>query len=115
MTVRKYLCVAVAVLLPAAVLIAAGSITAVQFSEPILAAGKAIAPGQYVLRWKTSGPDAIVKFEKNGTTVAEVRAKLAERERESPYDGVLAAKNASGELVLKEVRMRGKKQVLVFE
>lgn len=115
MTVKKQLCLAFAILLPAAMLLAAGGITSVRFSEPILVAGKAITPGQYMLRWKTASPEAVVKFERNGTTVAEVHARLVERENESLHDSILAAKNASGELVLKEVRMRGKKQVIVFE
>jgi len=115
MTLRKQLCVALAILLPALPLAAAGGSTSVNFSQPILAAGKALAPGQYLLRWKSSSPEAIVKFEKNGTIVAEVNAKVIEREKESPHDSILAGTNASGELVLREVRLRGKKQVLVFE
>lgn len=115
MTLRKQLCVALAILLPALPLAAAGGLTSVNFSQPILAAGKAIAPGHYLLRWKSSSPEAIVKFEKQGTIVAEVKAKVIERDKESLYDSVLVGTNASGELVLREVRMRGKKQVLLFE
>lgn len=115
MKIRKRLCIALAIVLPAAALIAASGITAVQFSEPVVVAGKAIAPGQYMLRWKTSSPETIVAFDRKGTIVTEARARLVEREKESPHDSTLAVRNAAGELVLKEVRMRGRRQVLVFD
>ncbi|MBM3790274.1 MAG: DUF2911 domain-containing protein [Acidobacteria bacterium] len=95
--------------------LAASGSTKVNFSKDTLVAGKNITAGDYTVRWKSSSPEAMVTFSNRQGVAAEVQAKLVERDTASYYDSVLAAPNAKGELVLKEIRFRGKKYVLVFE
>jgi hypothetical protein len=104
----------VVVLLASQAMFAAGGILEITLSDPVLLAGKQLGPGDYLVRWKTSSPEATVRLETRGTVVAELTARVEERDQAADRDTVLTAKNAAGELVLKEIRIRGKKQVLVF-
>ncbi len=77
--------------------------------------GKSVGPGPCQISWATHSPEANVSFVVNGRVVAQTRGKFVERDEKSNYDGLVTAKDGSGNDVLKEVHFAGKKTVLVLD
>jgi hypothetical protein len=116
MSIRVLSSVFLAVLLVASLLAAAsGGSVELSLSKPAFLAGKPLEAGKYLVRWKSQSPEAVVKFESHGTVVAEVNARIEERNPAPMYDTIVTVKNAAGALAVKEIWMAGKKQVLVFD
>jgi ABC-type thiamine transport system substrate-binding protein len=94
---------------------ASQGMVSLRFSTPTLVAGKSIDPGEYLVRWRSTSSQATVAFVLLGEVVAQVNARIEDRQQASARDAIVAIKSESGQLTLKEIRIRGKKQVLVFE
>jgi hypothetical protein len=114
MTMRK----AMAFLVMAGVLAAApamasgkGSIR-VDVNSDTAVAGQKLPAGTYTISWKSEGEATKVVF-KSGRTKIEAQAKLEQRESASAYDAVVS-RGANGSKAVAEVRVEGKKDVLVF-
>ena len=116
-SIKKYSSILmIALLVAAPMAFAAGGTVSLKFSSPVIVAGNTVDQGDYLVRWKSSSPEATVAFEKkNGAVVAAVNARLVERDQAARVDSVLVTTGPNGERILKEIRIRGKKQVLVFE
>jgi hypothetical protein len=94
---------------------ASHGMVSLRFSAPTLVVGKSIDPGEYLVYWKSASAQATVTFEKLGEVVAQVSARIEVRQKASTCDAIVAIRGESGQLTLKEIRIQGKKQVLVFE
>ncbi|MCL4817962.1 MAG: DUF2911 domain-containing protein [Vicinamibacteria bacterium] len=76
-------------------------------------AGQKLPAGTYTISWKSEGETTKVVF-KSGRTKIEAQAKLEQREAASDYDAVVS-RGANGSKAVAEVRVEGKKDVLVFD
>jgi hypothetical protein len=94
--------------------------TKLKIDEPALLAGTEIAPGIYDVSWESDGSKVTVKFvrdinfTKEKEVVAEVQAKLVDRETKHPYTMVKFGVNGGGAKPIKEIGFEGMKQTLVF-
>ena len=90
-----------------------GSLT-VRLDGPALVAGEMLNPGEYRISWKSHSPEVDLAFVLNGMRV-EAHGKLVDRDHVSAYDAILVEKDAAGRDVVKEIRMQGRKTVIVVE
>lgn len=75
-------------------------------------AGQKLPVGTYTISWKSDAGATKVVF-KSGKTKVEADAKLEQRDAASVYDAVVS-RGANGSKAVAEVRVEGKKEVLVF-
>ena len=76
--------------------------------------GKPVTAGDYKISWTESNSEAQVTFAKDGKVVAEAHAKIEERSAASENDAIVSGKDGSGASALLEIRLKGKKSVLVL-
>jgi len=76
--------------------------------------GKVVSAGDYKVSWTEANSEAQVTFAKNGKVVAEAHAKIEERNAASDSDALVSGKDSSGASALLEIRLKGKKSVLVL-
>ena len=93
---------------------ASGAATIKLFSAAQLN-GKSLAAGEYKLKWESHSPEADVTFLQGKKTVATAHAKLVDRDQASPENAVVTRANSDGSETIVEIRLEGKKSVLVFE
>ena len=107
------------VLSAAAVLSAAGVAWAgskslnVELREKASLNGTTLPAGKYKIAWTGDG-ELQVKVSSGGRVVAESRGRLEERKVSSEADAVVSRRDASGALVISEIRLGGKKSVVVL-
>jgi hypothetical protein len=76
--------------------------------------GKHMPVGDFVISWEPYVPDAIVKFEKDGSVLSTTDGKWVRRSVEYANDAVVYRKNSDGSRTLLEIRFAGMRQALVF-
>ena len=86
----------------------------VTLEGPALVAGEMLDPGQYRVSWRSHSPEVDIAFVMNGKHV-EAHGRLVNRDSASDYDALVVQKDAEGRDVVKEIRMQGKKSVIVIE
>jgi cell division protein FtsN len=70
--------------------------------------------GNFVISWESYIPDAIVKFEKDGSVLGTTDGKWVRRGVKYADDAVVYRKNSNGSRTLLEIRFAGMSQALVF-
>jgi hypothetical protein len=106
-----------AVLLILAVCVAAetkGHLT-VNLSRPALVSGTQIDRGDLSIAWVSNSPEASVSFSRNGKVIKETQGRFVERESKAYANMLILVEGQGGSEVLKEIRFKGKKQVLTIE
>jgi cell division protein FtsN len=83
------------------------------FSE-LTVNGTHLPVGDFVISWESYVPDAIVKFEKEGSVIGTTEGKWIRRGVKYEDDAVVYRKNPDGSRTLLEIRFAGMRQVLVF-
>lgn len=87
----------------------------VDVNSPTSVAGQALPPGEYNISWTAEGNTATVRFKSREAKVeTEAKARIESRDTASGYNAVVS-RGANGSKSVSEVRLRGKKDVLVFE
>ncbi len=76
-------------------------------------AGQPLPEGRYNVSWVTEGNATKVVF-KSGKTRVEATGRFAERQAASP-EHTLVSRGAKGSKAVAEVRLRGKKDVIVLD
>jgi len=71
--------------------------------------------GNFVISWESYIPDAIVKFEKDGSVLGTTEGKWVRRGVKYADDAVVYRKNSDGSRTLLEIRFAGMSQALVFD
>lgn len=111
------------VLLPALVVLMAlpamaskkSSVT-VTLDRAALVNGKQLPAGDYRVTFQPGGAETAVTFtnEKNDEMI-KTTGKIVDRPAKSAYNALVTDKEANGKNVVKEIRLSGKKEVVVFE
>jgi hypothetical protein len=70
--------------------------------------------GDLVVTWESYVPDAIVKFEKDGSVIGTIDGKWEKRDVKYGDDAIVYRKNSDGTRTLLEIRFAGMSQALVF-
>jgi hypothetical protein len=73
-----------------------------------------VPSGDCVISWESYVPDAVAKFEKDGSVLATAEAKWVRREVRYGRDAVVYRKNGDGSRTLLEIRFVGMSRALVF-
>ena len=76
--------------------------------------GARLPVGDLVITWESYIPDAIVKFEKDGSVVGTTDGKWEKRSVKYGDDAIVYRKNSDGSRTLLEIRFAGMSQALVF-
>jgi cell division protein FtsN len=76
--------------------------------------GTHLPVGNFVISWESYVPDAIVKFEKDGSVIGTTEGKWIRRDVTYQDDAVVYRKNSDGSRTLLEIRFAGMRQALVF-
>lgn len=84
------------------------------FSSGLTVNGARLPVGDFVVSWESYVPDAIVKFEKEGTVVGTVEGNWEKRSVKYENDAIVYRKNSDGSRTLLELRFAGMSQALVF-
>jgi hypothetical protein len=105
-------------LLGLALLLAATAFAAnkgtLQVSDPITVSGKQIAPGDYIVKWEGTGPDVELNILRGKNLVATVPAHMVDLDRAPDRDATVTVVNGSGNKVLSEIRLTGRKQAFAI-
>ena len=84
-------------------------------SETLLVAGSEIQAGDYDVKWESGGQEVAVTFLAKGKAIAKVQGKVVEKDKKSDENALLIARGSDNRKSLKEIRLAGKKDVIVFE
>jgi hypothetical protein len=76
--------------------------------------GKVIPAGEYSLRWEGTGPNVQLNILKGKKVVATTSARRVDVEKSPDSDAAVVRGNEDGSRTLSEVRLAGKKYVLVL-
>ena len=76
--------------------------------------GARLPDGDLVIAWESYVPDAIVKFEKDGSVIGTTDGKWEKRDVKYGDDAIVYRKNSDGTRTLLEIRFAGMSQALVF-
>jgi hypothetical protein len=76
--------------------------------------GARLPVGDLVITWESYIPDAIVKFEKDGSVIGTTDGKWEKRDIRYGDDAIVYRKNSDGSRTLLEIRFAGMSQALVF-
>ena len=105
-------------LLGLALLLAATAFAAnkgtLQVSDPITVSGKQITPGEYIVKWEGTGPDVELNILRGKNLVATVPAHMVDLDRAPDRDATVTVVNNSGNKVLSEIRLTGRKQAFAI-
>ncbi len=86
-----------------------------EFDKPFQVGGKQLAAGVYVIEWKAVNNDADITFMIKGKVAADTKCKVVERDAKAESDSAIVNGGTGGPDVVKEIRLSGKKTVLVFD
>jgi len=117
MTLKRVALFGVAVLAGSAAIALAGTKqeTDVKILEKTSWNGKELTPGAYKIAWEGDSGDVKVSVMRGRDVVAQGQGRWEERSTPASDGGILARRDSgSGSMVLSEVRMAGKKSVLVL-
>ncbi len=89
--------------------------TKFRVSETLLVAGSEIQAGDYDVKWETGSQEVAVTFFTKGKAVAKAQGKVVGKDRKSDENALLIARDSDNRKSLKEIRLAGKKDVIVFE
>jgi cell division protein FtsN len=84
------------------------------FFSGLMVNGSRLPIGDLVVTWESYIPDAIVKFEKDGSVVGTTDGKWEKRSVKYGDDAIVYRKNSDGSRTLLEIRFAGMSQALVF-
>jgi len=76
--------------------------------------GKSLAAGEYKVRWEGQGPDVQVTVSRGKETITTAAAKLVDRGEKAQRNAVVMNTNGGGAGSIIELRLSGKRSVLVF-
>ena len=76
--------------------------------------GSRLPVGDLVVTWESYLPDAIVKFEKDGSVIGTTDGKWEKRDVKYGDDAIVYRRNSDGTRTLLEIRFTGMSQALVF-
>jgi hypothetical protein len=76
--------------------------------------GSRLPVGDLVVTWESYVPDAIVKFEKDGSVIGTTDGKWEKRGVKYGDDAIVYRRNSDGTRTLLEIRFAGMSQALVF-
>jgi hypothetical protein len=87
----------------------------VTLDKAALVDGKQLPAGDYRVTWESGSAETPVTFtnERNDETI-KITGKIVDRPAKSQYTALVTGKEANGKNVVKEIRLSGKKEVLVF-
>ena len=85
------------------------------FLSALTVDGARMPVGDFAISWESYVPDAIVKFEKQGSVFVTAEGKWVKRGIKYEDDAVVYRKNSDGSRTLLEIRFAGMSQALVFE
>jgi hypothetical protein len=88
----------------------------VTLDRPALVNGKQLPAGDYKVTFQSGNGQTPVTFtnEKNDEMI-KTTGQIVDRTDKSAYNALVTDKEANGKNVVKEIRLEGKKEVLVFE
>jgi hypothetical protein len=117
LNMRNCITVMLLVLLAAAPMLAAQTSGSGTFgvSTKLLAAGTAINPGEYSVKFKSNSPEVTVTFMSEGKAPILVKGKIVMGDKKFEWDSMLIEKDSSGNDVIKALQFGGKKLSIVFE
>ncbi len=98
-------------------LIAAGfsrDVTTLTLHRALRVANAQIEPGEYQVSWRPEGGSLVVTFSQKGQPAASATAKLETRDGKFARTSVLYRTETDGSQTLTEIRLGGRKQVLVL-
>jgi hypothetical protein len=84
------------------------------FFSGLTVKGSRLPVGDLVVTWESYVPDAIVKFEKDGSVIGTIDGKWEKRDVKYGDDAIVYRKNSDGTRTLLEIRFAGMSQALVF-
>jgi cell division protein FtsN len=76
--------------------------------------GAHLPVGDIVITWESYAPDAVVKFEKDGSVIGTTDGKWEQHGVKYGDDAIVYRKNSDGSRTLLEIRFAGMSQALVF-
>ena len=76
--------------------------------------GAHLPVGDFVVTWESYVPDAIVRFERDGSVIGRTEGKWEKRSVKYENDAIVYRKNSDGSRTLLELRFAGMSQALVF-
>jgi hypothetical protein len=85
-----------------------------RFSSGLTVNGARLPVGDFVISWESYVPDAIVKFEKEGSVIGTTDGKWVRRGVKYADGAVVYRKNSDGSRTLLEIRFAGMSRALVF-
>jgi hypothetical protein len=86
--------------------------TFINIAEPVMVAGRQLAPGEYRVEWTGVGPSSQVTFSRDGRVVVTTTASV--RDQSNPYDGPAVVTGlADGSKALKEIDLP--KQAIILQ
>ena len=104
------------VLLGLALLLATSGFAAnkgtLQVDNPVTVNGKALAAGEYTVKWDGAGPNVELNIMKGKNIVATVPARMLELEQSPNRDAVVTSTNSNGQKSVSEIRFSGRKYAL---
>ena len=82
---------------------------ALQVNDPVTVNGKALAAGEYTVRWDGAGPNVELNIMKGKNVVATVPARMLDLEQSPVRDSIITSVNSEGHKSVNEIRFSGKK------
>lgn len=83
-------------------------------TESFFIASNEYKPGQYQVKWESTGSDAVVTFVVDEKTDVKIQGKVVTLEKQSAYDTLLTDKDPSGHTAIKGLLIGGKPFKIVF-
>ena len=80
-----------------------------QVTDPVTVNGKQLAAGEYTVKWDGAGPNVELNIMKGKNVVATVPARVVDLDRTPDRDSTVTVVNDSGNKVLYEIRLSGRK------
>jgi len=77
--------------------------------------GAQLAPGEYGISWVTHSPEATVTVAKNKNVVATAQGRLVDAGKRFTQNAVLYDESADGTRTIREIRLAGSTQAIVFD
>ena len=77
--------------------------------------GTPLAPGEYRISWVSQSPAATVTVAKNKNVVATAQGRLVDVGKKFTQSAVLYDESADGTRIIREIRLAGSAQAIVFD
>jgi hypothetical protein len=86
----------------------------VTLRQDMVLKGTPLQAGAYTIRWESHSPTATVTVSKNRNVLATAEGQLVERGKKFDRNAILFDTNADGTRIVREIRLAGTRQVIVF-